>query len=62
MLRVWHNIHIVIIAPAIVTKGKVYSITTKLQAVELAKKTSYEAVAMSTKNFQLTVSMATNTP
>ena len=62
MLGVWHNIHVAIIGPAMTTKRKVYTVTTKLQAVKVAEKTSKEAAAMSAKNSQLTVSMATNTP
>ena len=57
----WHNIHIAMIAPAMATKRKVYTVITKLQAVEVTKKTSKEAAAMTAKNSQLTVSTATNT-
>ena len=43
----WHNIHVAIIteivAPAVVTKRKAYTVTTKLQAVEVAEKTSKAA-------------------
>ena len=60
MPRVWHNIHLAIIAPAMVTKRKAHTVTTKLQAVEVDEKTSKKAAAMSTKNSQLSVSMATN--
>ena len=57
----WHNIHVTIIAPTMTTKRGAYTSTTKLQTVEVADKTSKEAAAMSAKNFQLTVSTATNT-
>ena len=60
MLGVWHNIHVAIIVPAMATKRKVYTVITKLQAAEVAEKTSEEAAAMSVKNSQLTVSMAKN--
>ena len=43
------------------TKRKAYTVTTKLQAVEVAEKTSKEAAAMSAKKSQLTASTATNT-
>ena len=58
----WHNIHVTIIAPAVATRRKAHTVTTKLPAIEVAKKTSKEAAAMLAKNSQLTVSMATNTP
>ena len=50
MLRVWHNIHVAIIAPAMATKRKAYTVTTNLQAVKVVKKTSKEAAAMSANN------------
>ena len=56
----WHSIHVAIIEPPMVTKRKAHTVTTKLQAVEVAEKTTKEAAAMSTKNSQLTVSTATN--
>ena len=58
----WHKIHVAIIAHALVTKRKAHTVTTKLQAVEVAEKASKEAAAMSAKNSQLTVSTVTNTP
>ena len=61
MLGAWHNIHVAIIAPALVTKRKAYTVTAKLQAVKVAEKMSKERAAMSAKNSQLTVSTATNT-
>ena len=57
----WNNINIAIIEPAMATKRKVCTVTNKLQAVEVAVKTSKEAVAMSAKNSSLTVSRPTNT-
>ena len=42
-------------------KGKVYTVTTKLEAVKVVKKMSKEAATMLAKNSQLTVSTATNT-
>ena len=51
----WHDIHIAIITPAMATKRKAHTVTTKLQAVEVAKKMSKEAAAMSLKNSQSTV-------
>ena len=57
----WHNIHVAIIVPAMATMEKVYTVTTKLQAVEVAEKISKKAAAMSAKNSTLTLSMATNT-
>ena len=45
----WHNIHVAIIAPAIATKRKAYTVTTNLQDVEVAKKTSKQAAAMLAK-------------
>ena len=38
----WHNTHV---ALAMATKRKAYTVTTKLQAVEVAEKTSKEAAA-----------------
>ena len=61
MPGVWHNNHVAIIAPAIVTKRKVYTVTTNLQTIEVAKKMSKEGATMSANNSQLTVSTATNT-
>ena len=51
----WNNIHVTIIAPAMATKRKAYTVTTtcKLQAVKVAKKMSKEVAAMSVKNSQL---------
>ena len=49
MLGVWHNIHLAIITPAMATKRKAYTVTTNLQDVKVAKKTSKEAAAMVTK-------------
>ena len=62
MLGAWHNIHVAIIAPAMVTERKAHTVTTKLQVVEVAEKTSKEAAAMSAKNSQLSMSTSTNTP
>ena len=42
------------------TERKLHTVTTKLEAVEVGDKTSKEAAAMSAKNFELTVSTATN--
>ena len=57
MPRAWHNVHVhvAIIAPAMATKRKAHTVTTKLQAVEVAEKTSKGAAALSAKNSQLTV-------
>ena len=52
MPRAWHNIRVAIISPAMATKRKVYTVTTKIQATEVAEKNSKEAAAMSAKNFQ----------
>ena len=46
----WHNIHVTMIAPAMATKRKLYTVTTKLQAAEVAEKTSKAAAAMLAKN------------
>ena len=43
--RTWHNINVAIIAPAMVTKRKVYTVTTKFLAVEVAEIMSKEAAA-----------------
>ena len=51
-------IQVAIIAPAMATIRKVYTVTINLQAVEVAEKT---AAAMLANNSQLTVSKATNT-
>ena len=56
-----HNICVAVITLAMVTKKKAYTVISKLQAIEVAKKSSKEASGMSSKNAQLTVSMATNT-
>ena len=53
--------HVAIIAHAMATKRKAYAVTTKLQAVKVAEKTSKKAVAMWAENSQLTVSTAMNT-
>ena len=54
--------HITIIATAMATNRKVYAVTTKLQTVEVAERTSKEAVAKWAENSQLTVGTATNMP
>ena len=40
-----HNIHVAIITPAMATKRKAFTETTKLQAMEVAEKTSKKAAA-----------------
>ena len=49
MPGVWHNIRIAIIAPAMATKRKAYTLTTNLQAVEVDENKSKEVVEMSAK-------------
>ena len=61
MQGAWRNIRVAIIVPSVPTKRKAYTVTTKLQAVEVADKTSKEEAVMSAKNSQLTVSTAANT-
>ena len=48
MLGAWHNIHVAIIAPVMATKRKEHTVTTNLQALKVAEKTS-KAAAMLAK-------------